>query len=290
MKVFLSWSGTTSHKVACVLREWLPSVIQAIRPYVSSEDIDKGARWSSDIAKELHESAFGIICVTRSNLSVPWVNFEAGALSKTIDKAFVSPFLFKIKRSEVQGPLLQFQSTVYDRDDIYKLLASMNARLKADEQLDDAHLKRTFDVWWADLQTRLDAITDDGPPADQTPELPASNAILEELLDLARNQQRLLRSPDELLPPEYLSFALDRTEFHSRRALDSEIALDRLHGEIIEAEQLLGAFPESCQDAPAYLELRRIFVRVHDLIHRYQRRRPPLRRRVAAPPPKDNAE
>ncbi|MCP4614466.1 MAG: hypothetical protein GY845_37785 [Planctomycetes bacterium] len=72
MKIFISWSGTLSHKVACVLRDWLPSVIQAVEPYVSSEDIDKGARWSTDIAGKLEESSFGIIAVTPENLSAPW--------------------------------------------------------------------------------------------------------------------------------------------------------------------------------------------------------------------------
>ena len=92
MKVFLSWSGSRSHKVALVFRDWLPSVIQEIVPYVSSEDIDKGARWSTDIAKELSDSKFGILCVTRDNINAPWLTFEAGALSKTMDKAFVTRF------------------------------------------------------------------------------------------------------------------------------------------------------------------------------------------------------
>ena len=42
MKVFLGWSGETSHNVALALSDWLPKVIQAIRPFVSSEDIAKG--------------------------------------------------------------------------------------------------------------------------------------------------------------------------------------------------------------------------------------------------------
>ena len=75
MKVFISWSGTTSHKVAVLLRDWLPSVIQSIEPYVSSEDIDKGARWSTDIAGELHASTYGLICVTKNNTEAPWINF-----------------------------------------------------------------------------------------------------------------------------------------------------------------------------------------------------------------------
>lgn len=96
MKVFLSWSGHKSHQVALVLRDWLPSVIQSLTPYVSSEDIDKGARWSTDIAKELEDSTFGILCVTKDNLEAPWLLFEAGALSKMmrVSKKYLAPSIY----------------------------------------------------------------------------------------------------------------------------------------------------------------------------------------------------
>ena len=42
MKVFLRCSGNLSHKVALVFRDWLPSVIQSIDPYVSSEALSSG--------------------------------------------------------------------------------------------------------------------------------------------------------------------------------------------------------------------------------------------------------
>lgn len=100
--------------------EWLPQVIQVLEPYVSSEDIDKGARWSVDIAKELEASTYGIICVTPENVDAPWINFEAGALSKTLDRARVSPLLFGLKPSDIKGPLLQSQGTVADKNDIWK--------------------------------------------------------------------------------------------------------------------------------------------------------------------------
>jgi TIR domain len=85
MKVFISWSGGVSHRVAVALRDWLPYVLQSVDPYVSSEDIEKGARWSNEVGRELESTSYGILCVTRENLDSRWLNFEAGALSKSMD-------------------------------------------------------------------------------------------------------------------------------------------------------------------------------------------------------------
>ena len=162
LKVFISWSETRSHKVALVFRDWLPSIIQAIVPYVSSEDIDKGARWSTDIAKELGDSTFGILCVTRENINAPWLMFEAGALSKTMDKSFVSPFLFDIKRSEVNGPILQFQSTIFDKADLKKLVKTLNKACDKD-RLHDSRLDKAFDVWYPTLEEQLNQLKGETP-------------------------------------------------------------------------------------------------------------------------------
>jgi TIR domain len=88
MKVFISWSGERSRAVAEVLRQWLPNVIQAVTSWVSLDDIEKGAPWSTDIAVQLGECRAGLICLTPENLSASWLLFEAGALSKTLDKTF----------------------------------------------------------------------------------------------------------------------------------------------------------------------------------------------------------
>ena len=211
MKIFLSWSGTTSHKVAIILRDWIPSVIQSVEPYVSSEDIDKGARWSTDIAKELEDSAFGILCVTPENLNAPWLTFEAGALSKKLDKSFVSPFLYKIKRAEIDGPILQFQSTIFEKEDILKLLKTINKALD-DEKLDEQRLEKTFQVWYPNLEEQLNNI-DEGTEETQDnkeEDSPSTNErILEEILELTRINQKILRSPDVLLPRDYVKHVLE---------------------------------------------------------------------------------
>jgi hypothetical protein len=224
MKVFLSWSGELSHKVAITFRDWLPSVIQSIVPYVSSEDIDKGARWSTDIAKELENSTFGILCVTKENVHAPWLTFEAGALSKTMEKAAVSPFLFDIKRSEVSGPILQFQSTIFEKEDIKKLMLSLN-KACGTETLSDERLEKAFSVWYPTLEDQLNTLLKTVPSVsvlEKNETIDSSDEILEEILDLTRNNQKLLRNPDGEFVKEVESIKVILEKLMRRMESDSE--------------------------------------------------------------------
>lgn len=228
MKVFLSWSGDTSHKVAMILREWLPSVIQSIEPYVSSEDIDKGARWSTYIASELQDSTYGILCVTKENLHAPWLMFEAGALSKTMEKSYVCPFLFDIKRAEVNGPALQFQSTIFEKEDIKKLLQSLNQAC-SQGQLTSEQLDKAFGVWFPSLEDSLNTLLTSLPSADTKEKHDEiaihSTEILEEILDISRINQKLLRNPDSDISKEINSIRvmlgdiIERSEFNKEAKL-----------------------------------------------------------------------
>jgi hypothetical protein len=225
MKVFLSWSGEISHKIAMTFRNWLPSVIQSIIPYVSSEDIDKGARWSSDIAKELEDSTFGILCVTRDNIDASWLNFEAGALSKTIDKSLVIPFLFDIKRSEVNGPILQFQSTTFEKEDIKKLVFSLNKACEQ-EQLSDERLEKAFSVWYSSLEDELNKIKkmkDEHSVEVEKTLSEKDSAILEEILELTRINQKLIRNPEGVLVETVtkINESLNKLQRKILNALDS---------------------------------------------------------------------
>jgi hypothetical protein len=205
MRVFLSWSGELSHKVALAFRDWLPSVIQSLEPYVSSEDIDKGARWSAEMAQELEKSRYGIICVTKENVGRPWINFEAGALSRSIEKSTVlpfssavSPFLFDLKSSDLEGPLTQFQYVVNERADIFKLISSINGKVDVN-QLQAEKVEKAFEKWWPELQTVLTKISAEMPVTAETKVPPRKpEEILEELLELVRTQQRLMMSKDDV--------------------------------------------------------------------------------------------
>ena len=156
MKVFLSWSGELSYGVASALHEWLPYILQPVQPFLSS-DISKGDRWGEALEKELRDAQYGIICITPYNLHKPWMNFEAGTLSRVIDRSFVTPFLFRVDPSCITGPLAQFQSAVYSEADVLNLVHSMNKRL-GPAKVDHEVLRRSFSVWWKELKNALDQI------------------------------------------------------------------------------------------------------------------------------------
>src|SRR5436305_7849147 len=126
MKLFISWSGERSKALAQALREWLPYVLQYVEPWLSEVDIEAGARWWQEVAQTLETYNFGVICVTPENLNAPWVLFEAGALSKSMQGGRVIPLLFGLEFRDFAGPLAQFHAKRVDRAGLSEVIHSIN--------------------------------------------------------------------------------------------------------------------------------------------------------------------
>jgi len=192
-KVFISWSGPRSQRVATALRDWLPDILQNVVPFVSEEDIAKGRRGTEVIASELRESAIGIICLTPENLSAPWILFEAGALSSSLQRReMVCPYLLGVEKRNVQLPLAQFQLTSADKEDTRRLAHAINASFQGEYQSGAEQLDRRFEKWWPDLDSVLQAIL--GPPLPEglEPPIRSTEDVLTEVLETVRQLSRAL--------------------------------------------------------------------------------------------------
>ena len=136
---------------------------------------------------ELQDSKYGIVCLTPENVLAPWIHFEAGALSKTLDSR-VSALMINVVTSEIQGPLSRFQATKLDKDDFYKLLTSINEA--SDNPIGDKVLQKSFDAIWDKMYENIVRIIEEsvsrGENVSQNNE--EKNAVLEELLQLMRKQ------------------------------------------------------------------------------------------------------
>lgn len=130
MKVFISWSGERSKQLAEAIREWLPNVLQFVKPYFTPADIEKGARWASEISKELEQSKIGIIAMTEENLTSPWIMFEAGAISRVVEEGRVCPIVFGVRKTDLVGPLASFQAIEFNRAEVRQLLTTINNAAK----------------------------------------------------------------------------------------------------------------------------------------------------------------
>ncbi|HEX8265985.1 MAG TPA: toll/interleukin-1 receptor domain-containing protein [Pyrinomonadaceae bacterium] len=194
MKVFISWSGARSRAVAEALSDWLKQVIQAIKPFYSP-DIEKGVKWSGEIDNALEGTKFGIVCLTPDNLNSTWIHYETGALSKTKD-AKIWTFLHGLNYSQVPQPLGKFQHTLAEKDDVFKLLKSINSGLSevGGEPLAEQFLEKMFNLLWESLEERLKAAESLHPvESDGTAVIEQkrdNSDVLNEILEIVRDQQR----------------------------------------------------------------------------------------------------
>jgi hypothetical protein len=162
MKIFLSHSGKKSFTIAKLFKKWLPEVIQAVEPWLS-EDIPKGDRWRERLNQALNESNIGIICLTKENAISPWILFESGSLSRDID-ANLCTFLIDLEPGDIKGPLESFQHTIFSKEDVLKLLYTINAKLAL--PLVETRLEKAFNRLWPEFEKDLNEILKKNPIED----------------------------------------------------------------------------------------------------------------------------
>ncbi len=196
MKVFISWSGERSQLVADLLDEWIQCVIQAVDPWMSSKDIDRGSLWFSEIADQLANTSVGIICLTKENKNKPWILFESGALAKGLSSNRVCTFLIDLEPTELENPLAQFNHTKPDRNGVWQLVKTINATLK-EEALKEPILNKVFATYWPQFEERFAKIINDTPETAPSPKRDDGD-ILNEVLSTVRNLDKRIRNVENI--------------------------------------------------------------------------------------------
>jgi hypothetical protein len=189
MNVFISWSGPLSKAFGELLVTWLPDVIQRVKPWLSSQNIDKGSLWPREINEAL-STTIGISSVTQQNKQAPWLLFEAGALQKGLTEARVCPLLIDLETKDLEPPLSLFNLTSLDREDMWQLVKSIDAA-DPDNQLPVARLEKAFDQRWSDFEQQSKAIRKKYQTTAKAPERTEKEMIVE-VLEISRAIQRMV--------------------------------------------------------------------------------------------------
>jgi hypothetical protein len=170
MKIFLSWSGegSQSHRLAQAFKEWLPTVFQSAKPFLSSKDLYAGVQWFPKLKEELEAADFGIVCLTRSNRTAPYIMIESGAIAMRIGDTKLVPVLCDMSLTDLgESPLKAFNCVHLTRDGVWKLADSINITL-GDRGLPSEMLSKTFNIWWPEFEqtiTDIIATPDKSAPA-----------------------------------------------------------------------------------------------------------------------------
>jgi hypothetical protein len=170
MRVFISWSGGRSHRLAQVMKEWLEECFSGhgISAFVSSE-IPKGSLWLSAVNAELKQADAGLVCLTAQSLHSEWVLFEAGALSTAValntGESRVFTYLLGVEPRALQGPLSVYQSTVATMEDTLRLTNSLLGYLDRGQMG-----ARDFAAAWNTLWPRVQQLEDE-PVTSIVPDL-----------------------------------------------------------------------------------------------------------------------
>lgn len=180
--VFICWSGDRSQRLGDALRTYLPKFIpswlqSADNSLFMSADIAKGSRWFDEVEKELDSATAGLVCLTREALQSGWIHFEAGALARAVRKndkrgdrrgGALYTYLLGVQADELRGPLGEFQSTRFDREDTRRFCAAMVTSMHSNAPTRDVW-ETAFDDNWQGFADTVKAI---GP-------MPASGLIPE---------------------------------------------------------------------------------------------------------------
>jgi hypothetical protein len=178
-------------------------VLQAVGEPFMSEHIDKGSRSIASIAQALEGTKVGIVCLTPENLLAPWVLYESGALTKTVDDdtRLCTYLIGGLKPHEVEQPLGMFQATRAEREETRKLVHAIN-RAVHEEPLPEKLINGLFDLAWPQLEARLESLPS---PEKVVEPKRAPEEMLAEILDtvrggrdreLAEAQQRVAQERD----------------------------------------------------------------------------------------------
>lgn len=179
--VFIAWAGERSKVVASKLATWLPTVIDAVQPWMSEESLRSGATWFSEIMRQLTSIEIGVVCLTPENLDARWIHFEAGALANkvTANKRLI-PYLIGLEPTEVTAPLSFFQHRKALQEPTSQLVKDINEATGS--TVSATSLEKKFKAFWPELE---EVLKTPAPKVHAAKER-TTDQMIRELLELVR--------------------------------------------------------------------------------------------------------
>lgn len=161
-EVFFSWSGDKSKEIALKFQDLFKHVFEpAVTSFMSARDIGVGRRSLDVLFSKLEQCNYGVCFVDAENARAPWIQFEAGALSKLIDTSRVMVLSLDGNVQSLEGtPLNEFQHKLFNKDDIKSIFEGIIESYKLEKSRDI--IIQRFDGEWDNFYRNAQIILEKG--------------------------------------------------------------------------------------------------------------------------------
>jgi len=254
--IIVSWSGKLSHEIAKNFAECLDLVIGRQIGVFISDDIDMGSRWREELDEKLEQCKFGILIITKDNMNSPWLNFEAGAISKCVSKSKIVPILFDAEPSMLPSTFSTFQAIRYKKEDLQNLFSFFNDKLN--RPIKDFHNFFQKNIW-PNFEKNTNKIKEllfkKNNPSETASPISTKDKLEKILLEL-RSVTGIIKNPEAVLPKDYLVSVIQNAqdlwgqqrereyirklqdEIDGYRGLNSENAAQKIRANILKLNRL----------------------------------------------------
>lgn len=154
MKIFISWSGEKSKKIAGLIRNFLVGIFRdEVEIFLSTRDIEHGEQWFNKIINELSTANYGVFIITDENKTAPWMLFEAGVLYRGVSRNRLSLFLIDNSPKEICDPLNRFNMGFISEEELFLLVKEIRTINKGEMSYEQGQqLRLSFDFAWAGFE------------------------------------------------------------------------------------------------------------------------------------------
>lgn len=130
--------------------------------------------------------------------------------------------MFGVSATDIEGPLKQFQCTAFDKDDIKRLITTINNKLN-EQKLAEKTLEAVFEKWWPELLDKVTSILNKkDAPAEP---IRSDRDLLEEVLVLTRRANSPPLNPMALIEVIESLIAVHRQQVHRQGSYQDALDL-----------------------------------------------------------------
>lgn len=136
----------------------------------TTQGVDYGVMWFSEIIKKLNESS-GVICIlTQNSINKPWILFEAGIFMGKSGPPIHAVALGISLKETSETPFAQFQICPEDVDSLSKLVTNLVKRIpytKPSDEIIKFHVKQFLDAIQPSLKKQVERMPDETNKKDK---------------------------------------------------------------------------------------------------------------------------